>query len=115
MATPVESITIGDIASVLCFIASLITSGGIICKVAVKRVGKIMETTLKPINDKLDSVDLSNCKNYLVQALSEIEAGNELNQVARERFWENYDHYVKMGGNSYVHSEVEKLKKEGKL
>ena len=115
MNTGVESITLGDLASVICFVASLITAGTVITKFAVKSVSKVFSEQLKPINAKISAIEMANCKNYLVQTISEIEAGYPVNQVAKERFWENYDQYIELGGNSYVHSEVEKLKKEGKL
>jgi len=117
-----ESITLGEISNVLIFIAGVLASGGAIAGFMSKRFGKIMSEQLKPTNEKLDSlaesideVDMANCKNFLVQSISELENGRELDKVAQERFWENYDHYTNMGGNSYIHTAVEKLKKENKL
>lgn len=117
-----ESITLGDISNVLVFIASILGAGGSITLFLSKRFGKIMAEQLKPTNDKIDTlqssiseVDMSNCKNYLVQTISTLEDGREIDKVALERFWENYDHYTEMGGNSYIHTAVERLKKEGKL
>lgn len=63
----------------------------------------------------IDNIQLDNCKNYLVQAIAKVQTGSELTAVERERYWENYDTYVKLGGNSYIHTETERLKKEGKL
>lgn len=117
-----ENITLGEISNVLVFIAGILASGGSIAVFFSKRFGKIMADQLKPTNDKIDTlqssiseVDMSNCKNYLVQIISILEAGGTVDKVALERFWENYDHYTEMGGNSYIHTAVERLKKEGKL
>ena len=117
-----ESITLGDISNVLVFIAGIHASGGSIAVFFSKRFGKMMAYQLKPTNDKIDTlqssiseVDMSNCKNYLVQIISILEAGGTVDKVALERFWENYDHYIELGGNSYIHTAVERLKKEGKL
>lgn len=117
-----ESITLGDISNVLVFIAGILASGGSIAVFFSKRFGKIIADQLKPTNDKIDTlqssiseVDMSNCKNYLVQTISTLEAGRTVDKVALERFWENYDHYIELGGNSYIHTAVERLKKEGKL
>ena len=67
------------------------------------------------IKEEIKQIQLDNCKNYLVQAIAKVESGQELSPVERERYWENYDTYVKLGGNSYIHSETERLKKGGKL
>lgn len=115
-------ITLGDISNVLVFIAGILGAGGSIAVFFSKRFGKIMAVQLKPTNDKIDvlqssiaEVDMANCKNYLVQIISILEAGGTVDKVALERFWENYDHYIKLGGNSYIHTAVERLKKESKL
>ena len=117
-----ESITLGEIAGILAFIAGIITAGGVIAGFMSKRFGKVMSEQLKPLNDKMDlladsvdEVSMANCKNFLVSRISELEAGKKLDKVVEERFWENYDHYTKLGGNSYIHTAVEKLKKENKL
>lgn len=62
----------------------------------------------------INKVQLDNCKNYLVQQISAADR-RELSNAEKERYWENYDTYIKLGGNSYIHSETERLKKEGKL
>ena len=62
----------------------------------------------------IDEVQIDNCKNFLVQIISAAER-RELSQAEKERFWEMYDKYIALGGNSYIHSETERLKKEGKL
>ena len=63
---------------------------------------------------QINKVELNNCKNYLVQQISATDR-RELSQAEKERYWENYDTYKSLGGNSYIHSETERLKKEGKL
>lgn len=117
-----EGITLGEISNVLLFAAGILGAGGSIAVFFGKRFGKMMAEQLKPTNEKIDSiqasideVDLANCKNYLVSTLSTLESGRTVDKVALERFWENYDHYTKLGGNSYIHTTVERLKKEGKL
>lgn len=117
-----KGVTLGEISDVLIFVAGIL---GAISTIAIffgKRFGKIMAEQLKPTNDKIDTltariedVDMANCKNYLVSILSVLEAGGAVDKVALERFWENYDQYTSLGGNSYIHTAVEKYKKEGKL
>lgn len=64
--------------------------------------------------EQINKVELNNCKNYLVQQISATDR-RELSQAEKERYWENFDTYSDLGGNSYIHSETERLKKEGKL
>lgn len=66
------------------------------------------------LEKEINKVQLENCKNYLVQLISASER-RELSLAEKERFYENYDNYIRLGGNSYIHSEVERLKKEGKI
>lgn len=118
-----EGITLGEISNVLVFIAGILTAGGTIAGFMSKRFGKMMKEELKPLNDKIDDlagqvnqVDVDNTKNYLQQTISAIKDGAVLDTAAKERFYENYDHYTNdLNLNSWVHSEVDELKKAGKL
>ena len=118
-----EGITLGEISNVLVFIAGILTAGGTIAGFMSKRFGKMMKEELKPLNDKMDDlaeqvnqVDVDNTKNYLQQTISAIKDGAVLDTAAKERFYENYDHYTNdLNLNSWVHSEVDQLKKAGKL
>lgn len=118
-----EQVTLGDISNVLIFIAGILTSGGTIAGFMSKRFGKMMKTELQPLSEKMDSlsdkigqVDIDNTKNYLQQTISAIDSGEKLDKAAKERFYENYDHYTNdLGLNSWVHKEVDRLEKEGKL
>ena len=106
-----ENITIGQINGFLVYIVGLIGILTTVYKTAKSGIDK----GLKPINDKIDKVDINATKNYLVARISEIKAGKELDDIAKERFVEQYDHYIQLGGNSYIKLEVEKLKQDNKL
>lgn len=117
-----ENITVGQIGLGLAFIAALIASVGGIGKFLTKVIKKAFATEMKPLNDKLDNldskiedVDMNTCKNFLVARLAEVEAGEKLGDIGEERFWEEYQHYQKIGGNSYIKKKVEQLEREGKL
>lgn len=118
-----ESITLGDISNVLVFIAGILAAGGSIAVFFGKRFGKVIQKELEPLNNKMDAlsaqvkqVDIDNTKNYLQQTISAIDTGMKLDTAARERFYENYDHYTNdLNLNSWVHKEVDRLEKEGKL
>ena len=107
-----SEITLGQIQNwmvwIIGFIGATIT--------IVKAVRKAIETGFKPVNDKIDKVDKNATMNYLVARMDEIDHGQKLEGVPRKRFLEEYEHYTKdLGGNTYIHEEYERLKKEGKL
>lgn len=105
-----ESITIGQVATVIAFVVALI--GGV--EFLLIRFNKIFDEKLKPINNKIDNLDETTCKNYLVRFLSDVESGNYVDEIEKEHAYEIYDHYSKpkdeggLGCNSYIHSRWEK-------
>lgn len=68
-----------------------------------------MDKQKEEINKRLDKLDINQCRNYLVNFLSDVEAGNEIKEIRVKRAYEMYDHYCKLGGNSYIHDKWEKL------
>lgn len=87
----------------------------------VVAVKKAIAKGFKPIEDKIDLVDKNATKNYLVQVIADLDKTGYIDGASKLRFYEEYEHYSKpkdqggLGGNSYIHDEVERLKKEGKL
>ena len=82
----------------------------------VVAVKKAISEGFKPIDEKITKVDKNATMNYIVARLDEIDKGNKLDGVSKKRFYEEYEHYVKdLKGNTYIHDEFERLKKEGKL
>lgn len=119
-------ITIGQVITVLAVIAGAIGSVSAIVSAVNKNLKKylttVIKTELEPIKQKLDEVtadldkvDLNSCKNYLVRFLSDIEQGNPVDEIEKERFYEQFEHYERVGGNSYIHSKVDKLRQKGLL
>lgn len=117
-----EAVTLGQIGLAVTFLVGL--GGGI--AVLVKSLKKTLKSALKDdfesLNKKIDQmqkrveeVDLASCKNYLVRFLSDVDQGREIDEIEMERFWEQFQHYETIGGNSYIHRKVEQLKKQGKL
>ena len=76
---------------------------------------KTYETYIVFNGKRLNEIEVSSDKNFIVRFLADIEQGNEIDEVERERFYEIYQRYKELGGNSYVSHKVEKLQKEGKL
>lgn len=118
-----ESISLGNLGSFIIYISSLIGAGTIIVKFTLGRLRKVIDESLKPTNDKIDvlatkvnQVDIDNSKNYLQQTFSALDAGEKLDSVAIQRFYEVYDHYTDdLHLNSWVHTEKNRLESEGKL
>lgn len=117
-----EAITIGAIAAGIATIVGIVKGIEYLCQKISTGATKWLANGLKPTNDKIDNlekklvnVDLNQCKNFLVRFLADVEEGNPIDEVEKERFYETYVHYKSLGGNSYIHDKVEKLKKAGKL
>lgn len=119
----VQDLTLEQISVAVLFIVGLI--GGVnYLKNAIKDViKKLLDDQFKGINKKLDdiqddvrSIDVQASKNFLVRYLADVERENIIYEQERERFWEEYDHYIKdLGENSYIKEWVTRLKEEEKL
>ena len=117
-----EQITLGQIAAWAGFIALLGGSVLTILKGARKILTDLFREQMTQINARLDrqeetikKIDQENCKNFLVSFLAKAESGGALDEIETQRFWEEYQHYTEIGGNSYIKNKVEKLKGAGKL
>lgn len=105
-----ENITIGQINAFLGILAGIITSGSIIIIFIQKSLKKLIKNELEPISTQIKDLDVSQCKNFLVRFLADVEQGNELDKVELERAYEIYDHYINdLKQNSYIHNRWESL------
>lgn len=73
-----------------------------------------MNERFEDMDQKRKESDYEACKNFLVHALHDIEQGAD-DEILKERVHEQYKHYKKMDGNSYIESRIKKLEGEGKL
>lgn len=104
------NITLGQISTFLGILAGIITSGSIIIVFIQKNLEKVLKNELKPISTQIKNLDVSQCKNFLVRFLADVEQGKELDKVEIERAYEIYDHYVNdLKQNSYIHNRWESL------
>lgn len=117
-----EQITLGQIATGLGCVAGIIASvtliGGLLKRWLQKIFKEELETfneTVKDLRKRIDDVDVETCKNHLITFLSAVDRGEEIQELERERFWEEYNHYRERGGNSYIERKVEQLKAKGLL
>lgn len=117
-----ESLTLEQLAAAITFIVGLISGVGFISAKTKTWIKQSMteqfitiENRLNALDKRLDQVDLEACKNYLVQQMSSIERGNELDDFEKQRFYEEYEHYQKLGGNSYIRRKKEELEQSNRL
>lgn len=121
-----EQITLGEIALALAFLAGLAGSiiGGVkmISSSLKKWILKGFDERFIPMKNELDAlknrvedVDMETCKNFLVRFLADVEKGEQIDEIERERFYEQFEHYTSKGGNSYIRQKFEKLHRQGRL
>lgn len=113
---------IENAALILTMLAGIVANSIFLYKNIGTLLDKVLENKTKKINDKIDTlgtkvdeVDMNATRNFLVRCLHDFENDREIDETEKERFWEQYDHYIKHGGNSYIKAKVEKFVKEGKL
>lgn len=128
-----EGWTVGQIVETLVWLSGAITAVTVIIKAirvnSDKRWGRHRDELQKMVTDavtplseqisalerKQDESEIARVKDFLVSFLARVERNQPVDEEELERFWENYDYYDQHGGNSFVHSKMEKLKKAGKL
>lgn len=118
-----ELITVGQIAAGIALIVGLVKGIEYLCQKISGAATKWLQAGLEPTNKKIDDlkaniveVDASQCKNFLVRVMADIEQGNPIDEIEKERFYETYAHYSDdLHLNTYIHDKYEKLKKAGKL
>lgn len=93
-------------------IGSFITAITVICAFLKKVINKAINKGFAPIYKKIDNLDESQCKNFLVTFLKAVEKGEIMDDVEIERAHEVYDHYTNdLKKNSYIHAKWEKVMK----
>lgn len=121
-----ESVTLGQIQTILTFVATFITSGGIILAFALKIGKKILDNSLEPFNKKIEELDKGRKEQHnetlaLIDTLKEELNKNSLNTMKNTICNENIPlservsvgkEYIENGGNGAVKIYVHKLEEE---
>lgn len=117
-----EHLTFGDLSKMMVFAVSFIGAIEFLALRMRNYIKGTMKDELEPIKDnqlkhdeRLNEIELSSDKNFLVRYLSDVENDNQIDEIEKERFYEVYQRYRQLGGNSYVAHKVEKLQKENKI
>ena len=124
-----QQITLGQIGLAITFIVGLISGINYIIKQVKKWIEDLQEKISKSLSEQfesfdkkiddlknqVDEIDMETTKNFLVSMLSDLEKGIVWDDIETERFWEQYEHYLNRGGNTYIKTRVDKLKEKGIL
>lgn len=117
-------------------IASVITATGVITKTLKTAISTLLNDKFEAIDKKFENINdefedvrnqltqtnkelknnsMSQDKNFLTQCFDDLANGKEVNETTRERIYECMEEYTANGGNSYIHSRFENLRRNGKL
>jgi hypothetical protein len=117
-----ENLTFGDVSSALTLLVAFIGSVAFLHKKlklwltqALDDQFQAIDKEMQSLQERMDRVDLEGCKNFLVKVISDIDNGDIIGETEQERFWEQYEYYKSLGGNTYISKKIEKLEHEGKL
>lgn len=117
-----ENVTIGQIGATIALIVGLITGVRYLKKSIKEWITESLRDSFDSLRkevinlqERIAEVDMSACKNYLVRSLADLDRGEQWDEIEKERFYEQYEHYVKHGGNSYIRQKVERFKNAGML
>lgn len=117
-----EGWTLGAISIAAAFIVGLIASAKKIAGYMAEAIGKVTEKQIKPLEEKIDNLaskieetDLNSMKDFLVVRFADIDKGVKPDETTRQRIYEEMERYEKRGGNSYIHTRFDELKKQGRL
>ena len=105
-----ENITLGQVSIAVTFIVGLISGTAFLSQNVKKWIRDAMNEQMTELTRRLDQVDMESTKNFLVAYLSDVENGKMPGEIEKQRFYEEYQHYEKIGGNSYIKHKVDELK-----
>lgn len=74
---------------------------------------KEMTETRNDFKQEMTEMKVENAKTYLTDFLSDLNNGEHKTEYQKQRASELYDFYTKNGGNSYIHTEWDKARRNG--
>lgn len=105
-----DKITLGQIKEIILWIVAISGATATLYTLLIKGIGKL----LQPIKDAIRKETIERLKSDLTTFMYLAEHG-DLSNEQKLRAHEEYDEYISMKGNSWVHDKFESLVKEGKL
>lgn len=98
-------------------IVAIITSLGVVANTIISKRLSASDIIrkLNKLDKKIEEVDISNLKQYLIRTMTYMESNN-IDKEELIYFYEQYDRYINYyHKNSYIHDKYDKLKKRGIL
>ena len=96
-----QNVTLGEFSGWITLIAGLIIGTGAIYKALKNIITKMLETEFENVNKKLDdlnerieTVDVETCKNFLVARLAELEKGLQMDEIEKARLSESLRYQI---------------------
>ena len=118
----INGITIAVLSAILGGLVGFFTNLKKFADMIANAIGKVTQKQIAPLEAKIDvlgkkieTVDLNAMKDFLVSRFAEIERGESLDEVTRQRIYEEMERYADKGGNSYIKARFDDLKKQGRL
>ena len=116
-----ENITLGQVGLGLAFLVALITGISFIVDKFKEFITDSLKDNFDGVNKHIDeletkitTVDMEQTKSFLVRCIGDIEDGG-ISETELQRFFEQYEHYLAMDGNTYIKHKVEQLMQEGRI
>ena len=116
-----ENITLGQIGLGIAFIVALITGISYMNDKLKEWITDSLKDNFDAVNkhiddleEKISTVDMEQTKSFLVRCIGDIEDGG-ISETELQRFFEQYEHYLAMDGNTYIRHKVEQLMQEGRI
>ena len=106
-----DNITLGQIKDTVVFIVALVGGIGTLYALLMKGFKK----QLQPIKDDLQEEKKNRLKSELTTFMFLAERNGDLSPEQKMLAHEDYDNYLAIGGNSWIHDKFESLHKEGKI
>lgn len=108
-----SNITLGQIVAVIIAIAGFIGAIKTISDTIKKSIDKGLEKIQAPLNDKINKMDIMQCRIFLINHLEEKQRGVKKSEYEEVLAHEIYEHYTKdLKSNSYVHELWNKVYKK---
>lgn len=99
-----SNITIGQIVTFLLGISGFIGAVKVICSTIKKSIDKGLDKIQAPLNDKINKMDIMQCRIFLINHLEEKLRGVDKSEYEEVLAHEIYEHYTNdLKSNSYVH------------
>lgn len=119
MKSFIYQIKVADIVTFIIGVVSFLKAVELLVKDFYGNIGKSITKNIGPINMRLEEIesnlnkiDKEQCKSFLTQYLN---VDRDLKETEKQRIYEVYQHYIELGGNSYIKEEFERMQDEGKL